>query len=179
MMNLDVDLKKTRLILFEDSLVLLLCLRGAKIKVDVLRSWSSPEILTVPSATGNTKCSLSNGVNTSFALSLRAWNSDASIPSNSSMSRTIMSLFPDSSPRFMHNREKNWQGFCSKLVKARLIIRRYKVILYHHSKWNNRAIQGYAEQPLRLCLPIGQKILNVSQIAPTFHGNRPPIFIQT
>ena len=52
-----------------------------------------PKIFTVPSATGNMKFPLLCGVYTSFALSLRAWSSDASISSNSSMSATIMSAF--------------------------------------------------------------------------------------
>ena len=52
----------------------------------------SPKIFTVPSATGNMKFPLLCGVNTSFALSLRAWSSDAPISSNSSMSATT--LFP-------------------------------------------------------------------------------------
>ena len=60
----------------------------SRIKVDVLRSWSSPYIYAVPSATGNMKILPFIGVNTSFALSLRAWSSDASICSNSSMSAT-------------------------------------------------------------------------------------------
>ena len=61
--------------------------------MDVLRRCSHPKTLTVPSATGNIKFPPLIGVNTSFALSLRAWNSDASISSNSSMSATIMSPF--------------------------------------------------------------------------------------
>ena len=47
---------------------------------------SSPETRTVPSATGHMKLPLLSSVNTSFALSLQAWSSDAFICSNSSMS---------------------------------------------------------------------------------------------
>ena len=65
----------------------------SRIKVDVLRRWSPPQILTVPSATGNIKLSPFIGVNTSNALSLRAWSSDASICSNSSMSAMSRSPF--------------------------------------------------------------------------------------
>ena len=65
----------------------------SRFKVVVLRRCAHPKILTVPSATGNMKFSLLCGVNTSFAWSLRAWSSDASISSNSSMSATKMPPF--------------------------------------------------------------------------------------
>ena len=58
--------------------------RRSRIKVDGLRRRSPPEVLPVPSATRNMKLSPFIGVNTSFALSLLAWISDASISSNSS-----------------------------------------------------------------------------------------------
>ena len=51
------------------------------VKVDVLRRCSHPKIWTVPSASVNMKFLLLCGVNASFALSLRAWSSDASISS--------------------------------------------------------------------------------------------------
>ena len=65
----------------------------SRIKVDVLRYRSPPDNSTVPSAVGNMKISPVIGVNTSFALSLQAWSSDASTSSKSSMSATIMSPF--------------------------------------------------------------------------------------
>ena len=40
-------------------------------------------------------------------------------------------------------------------------------------------LTGAPEPPLMRCLLIRQEILNVSQIAGTFHGIRPPFFIQT
>ena len=46
--------------------------------MDVLRRRSLPKICTVPSANGKMKFPLLSGVNTSFALSLLAWSSDAS-----------------------------------------------------------------------------------------------------
>ena len=64
-----------------------------RVKVVVLRRCSPPKILTVPSATGKMKFPLLCGVNTSFALGLRAWSSDASISSNSSISATLLSPF--------------------------------------------------------------------------------------
>ena len=45
------------------------CSGRSRIKVDVLRRRSPPEILTVTSATGKTKCSLFMGVNTSTRMS--------------------------------------------------------------------------------------------------------------
>ena len=71
------------------------------IKVDGFRRRSSPEFFTVPSATGNFKLSPFIGVDTSSALSLLAWSSDASISSNSSMSAISMSRFL---PHTIHNR---------------------------------------------------------------------------
>ena len=78
-MILEVELKKTRLILLEDFLVLLLGLG------DPGSRWmfSEPDLLqsfTVPSATGNLNFSPFIGVYTSFALNLFAWSSDASRP---------------------------------------------------------------------------------------------------
>ena len=61
--------------------------------MDGFRRLSPPGVLTVLSAIRNIKLSRSIGVNSSFALSLLAWISDASISSTSSMSATRMSLF--------------------------------------------------------------------------------------
>ena len=68
-----------------------------------LRRRSSPGVLTVPSSIGKANVSPFIGVNTSLALSLRAWSSDASISSKTSMSVT-MSPF-QILPRIKHNRE--------------------------------------------------------------------------
>ena len=76
--------------------------RRFRIKVDGLRRRSPPGVLTVPSATGNVKFLPFIGVNTSFALSLRAWSSDTSICSNSSMSAISTSLF-QIPPHTTHN----------------------------------------------------------------------------
>ena len=67
------------------------------------------------------------GVNTSFALSLLAWSSDASISSNSSMSATIMSPF-QIPPRVQYIAEEySWQDVCSKLMQSRYVFRRNRV----------------------------------------------------
>ena len=107
----------------------------SRVKVDALRRCPLPKILTVPSATGNMKFPLLCGVNTSFALSLLAQSSDASISSNSSMSATIMCPFqiPPSRVQCI-TEEKTWQDFCSKLMQSRLVFRRNKVIFDHCSK---------------------------------------------
>ena len=54
----------------------------SRIKVRVLSSSSPPESFTVPSATGQINFSPLSGVITSFALSLQAWISDATISSS-------------------------------------------------------------------------------------------------
>ena len=92
-MSLEVGLKKTRLILLQDYFLLLPGLGDPGLTWDVLRSWSPPESLTVPSSIGKINFSPFIGVNTSFAVSLSARISDASICSNSSLSATKMSPF--------------------------------------------------------------------------------------
>ena len=92
-MNLNVGLKKTRLILFDDFFVLLLVPDGPGLRWMFSDAVLLQTVLTVPSAIGKMKFSPFIAVSTSFALSLRAWSSDASICSNSSMSATTMSPF--------------------------------------------------------------------------------------
>ena len=96
-MSLEVVLK-IRVILFEDFLVLLLGLGDPGLR------WMSPEpdhlerVLRFRVRLGICNFSPLTGVNTSFVLSLRAWSSDASTCSNSSMSATKMSpcqILPD------------------------------------------------------------------------------------
>ena len=107
------------------------------------------------------------GVNTSFALSLLAWSSDASIFSNSFMSATIMSPFqipPAKNP---------------ELMQSRLVFRRNRVTFDHCSKRYYWFVKGHSEPPFVRCFPIRQEILNVSQIAVAFHRIRPPFVTQT
>ena len=96
------------------------------IEVGLLRMSSPPESFTVPSAIGNMNLSPFMGVNTSFASSLFAWISDASIFSNSSMSATKMSPFQIRPATIAHCacliplllvalkaiHEKNWKRLC-------------------------------------------------------------------
>ena len=103
---------------------------SSRVKADVLRRCSHPQICTVPSPNGKMKLPLLSGANTSFALSLLAWSSDASISSNSSMSATIMSLLSRFSLRRMHNRENilgktfalNWSSL-DWLLQTALLVR--------------------------------------------------------
>ena len=76
----------------------------SRVKVYVLRRCSLPKIFTA----GNMSFSPLIGVNTSFVLSLRAWSSDASFSSNSSMSPTIMSPFQI--PSDYNAKPKNFPG---------------------------------------------------------------------
>ena len=91
-MSLDVRLKKTRLILLEAFLVLLLGLGCPRFRW----MFSDPDLLQnfwlFHLRLGIMKLSPLFGVDTSFALGLLAWSSDASISSNSSMSATICLL---------------------------------------------------------------------------------------
>ena len=50
------------------------------------------------------------------------------------------------------------------------------VIFNHRAKWNCWSSEWFAESPFVRCFPIMQEILNVSQIAVTIHGIRPPCF---
>ena len=93
MMSRVVGLKKTLLILLEEFLVLLLGLGDPGLRWMFSDADLLQKFFTVPSSTGNVKLSPFIGVNTSFALSLRAWISDASICSNFSMSAMNASPF--------------------------------------------------------------------------------------
>ena len=67
----------------------------------------------------------------------------------------------------------------SEWVVARYVLRRNRVIFDHRTKRYYRSVKGHSEPPFTRCLPIRQEILNVSHIAVTFHGIRPPFVIQT
>ena len=87
-----MELKKTCLVLLEDFLVLLLGLVCPSLRW----MFSEPDLLQRVWTVASAKNFIVHhfwGDNTSFALSLQAWISDASIFSNSSMSATMMSPF--------------------------------------------------------------------------------------
>ena len=142
--------------------------RHSRVKVGVLRRHSHPKILTVSSVIWNIYFSLLVGVNTSFALSLRAWSSDASICSHSSMSATKMSPFQilpacNAHPTNIPGKtfDPNWCSLDWSFADRG----RYPTIapngITGPSKW-------HSEPPFLWCLPIRPEILNVSQKAVTF-----------
>ena len=90
-------------------------------KVDFRKTWSPPINLTVPSAIGKRKISPFFGVIISFALSLRAWISDASQFSSSSMSATKISPF-QSLPQTVHIQTK---------LESWLVFRRNRMMFNH------------------------------------------------
>ena len=109
--------------------------------------------------------------NTSFALSLPAWISDASIFSNSSMSATEMSPVLIL-PAYKTVEEFSRWDFLTELVESWQVFGRYWVIFHHRTKWNYWSCKWFAEPPFVRCFPIRHEVLNVSQMAAT------PFFIQ-
>ena len=83
--------------------------------------------------------------------------------------------FPDSLRIQYETEEKTWQDFCAKLMQSRLVFRISSVIFDHCSKRYYWSVKGHPETPLIWC----KEILNVSQIAVTFHINRLPFVTQT
>ena len=77
---------------FQEFLVLRFVPYGPSLRWMFSDAALSQKILTVPCAAGNMNFPLF-GVNTSFALSLLVWSSDATISSKCSMSATKISLF--------------------------------------------------------------------------------------
>ena len=98
--------KRVRLIFQEKNF----CSGRLLMKVDGFSRRSPPRVLTVPSATGSIKLSPFIGVNASFALSLLAWSSDASISSNSSLSAINSVSFPGSPRIQCITEEYTWQA---------------------------------------------------------------------
>ena len=175
-MIVDVGWKKTRLILQEEFLVLLLGLGDPGLRWMFSNADPLQKFWLFHLRSGKWIFHLSLA---SFALSLRPWSSDASICSNSSMSATKMSPFLQL-PTACNAYPKNFPGKTFEPTWCALdpLFRRNRVIFYHAPRWNNWAIEWHSEPPFIGCLPIRQKILNISQIAVPFHGIR-PFFIQT
>ena len=101
-----------------------------------------------------------------LCIDLRAWISDASICSNSSMSAINASPFQIPPACNAYTRKKTWQDFWTE------VFRRNWVMFDHWSKRYNWSVKWCSEPPFITCLPIRQEILNV-------HGIRPPFFVQT
>ena len=95
-------------------------------------------------------------------------------PSTSFRSRCCSS--PREKPQ---SKTQTYDDFCSKLMQSRLVLRRDRLIFDRCSKRYYWSVKGHPEPPFIGCLPIRREILNISQIAVTFHGIRPPFFVQT
>ena len=173
-MSLMVEI---RLFLLEDLHVLRL------VQEDHVLRWMfseliSPDNFTFPSAIRNVKFSLFFSAITSYAVSLRAWISDASKFSSSSMSATKMSPFQIPSaynayPRNMPSKTclPNWWILDKSLAE----IGWYSII---EAKKYHRSFEWIAKSPFIRCVPVRQAVLNVSQIAVTLRGICPPFFVQ-
>ena len=175
MMSLDVGLKKTRLTLLEDYLVLLLCLGYPGLRwmfsdLDLLQ-----EFWLFHLRLGIRIFHLSLASTLPFALSLRAWSSDASISSISSMSATVMSPFQILSRIQDITEECTWQDFWTKLMQSRLVFRRNGVIFDDCSKKYTWSVKGFSEPPFIRCLPIRQKILQYFADSSSIPWNPPTI----
>ena len=112
--------------------------------------------------------------NTSFALSLVAWISDASIFSNSLMSATITSPFQIPSACDAHPRNIPGKTFEPNRCSLDRSLAEKKVVFDHCSTRDDRSVKWYSESPLVTCLLIRQEIWYVPQKAVTLHGIRPP-----
>ena len=131
-----------------------------------------PKIFLFHLRLGNMKFPLLCSVNTSFALSLLAWSSDAPSPQFFNVCFHNVS-FPDS-PSLCITEKYTWQDFSSKLMQSRLVFRRNRVTFDHCSKRYYWSVKRHSEPPFTWCLPIRQEILNVSQIGIAFQRFRPP-----
>ena len=143
--------------------------RLSRIKEDVLRRCSPPKISTVPSATGKMNfftfhwrqhclCIEPSGVEFRCVHILHFLNvCDHNIS------------FPDSLRVQCIAEKCTWQDFWAELVQSRLVFCRDRVIFDHCSKRCYRSFTWFSKSPFARCLPIRQEILNVSQMAVTFH----------
>ena len=119
------------------------------------------------------------GVNTSFALSLRAWSSDASVFSYSLMSATTVSPFQTLSAENTHPKNFPWQDSKDRIDAVSRSLSQRQGDIRPLVKGDNCSAKEYSEPLFIGRLPIRQEILNVSQIAATCHGIRPLFFIQS
>ena len=76
-------------------------------------------------------------------------------------------------PRVTHIQGIYLARLRTELVWSRYVIRRDRAICDHRSRRYHWSVKGHSQPPFIWCLPIRQE-MNVSQIAVTFHGIRPP-----
>ena len=55
---------------------------------------------------------------------------------------------------------------------------RNRVIFYYGAKRNHWSLDWFSKSPFILCFPILQEVLDITQVAVTFHRISPPFFIQ-
>ena len=84
--------------------------------------------------------------------------------------------FPDSHRVQRTSKENTWQHVKAELMRLPQVFTRINVIFYHFSKRDDWAVKWYSEPHLTKCLPIRAEILIVLQIAIPFRGIRSPLF---
>ena len=122
------------------------------------------------------KYSLVCGVNTSFAVILGGWISDASMFSNSSMSATSISPLQNNHRDWCISDEYSCQNCLAELVKPCLVSCRNRIIFNHCTKRKFSTFKWFSESPFIRSFPICQEVLDISHIAIAFHRISPPCF---
>ena len=150
----------------------------SRLEVDFRNPWSLPDNSTVPSGIGNLHCSPLFGVTLWSALSSRAWTSDVSKISSSSMSATKISPFQIHSRNQCVSEEPSTYNFLTKLVEPWLVFRRNRMIFIHCTTRDDLALKWFSESPFIKSFPTCQVALNIPQITVAFHWISPPFFIQ-
>ena len=165
---------------FSSKITLFFSSVWARIKVDVLRRWSPPETLNVPSATGNKKiatihrrchflCIEPSGVEFWCVHLLQFFNVCDHIVS-----------FPDSRRIQYITEEYACQDTWAELMQSRYVLsQRQGNIRPLHQTVSLVRWRAFRTAFHMVSLPIRQEILNVSQIAVTLLRIRPPFIVQT
>ena len=86
---------------------------------------------------------------------------------------------PDSSRVQDITEEYPWEHFLSKLIDSGLVFRGYGMIFNQWTKWDDGSSKWFTKTPFVWCFPIRQSVLNIAQVAVTFHGIRPSFFVQS
>ena len=129
------------------------CASETWIKVDFRNALSLPANFTVlPSSKGNAN-SLSFGMRTSFALSLRAWISDASIFSSSSTSATRYVL-----SKCLPHTHVQWGclvGLFETNLMESVLVFRWNRVKFHQRSWRNHCTTKWiSKSPFKKSFPV-------------------------
>ena len=92
--------------------------------------------------------------------SLPAWTSDASDMSNSTVSATMMSPFPDASRILNTSQEDSKWHFLTKLMESWLVFRRNRMVFYRGAKRDHWSFTWLSKSPFAKCFSIWQEVLN-------------------